>query len=991
MTRRILSMLMAFCMIFGMVPASAFALSPTVPSGIDRVEIPVQVNPLYADIVDAAELRIPEADYSTMAEGDYLPEAEAAAAVRENLKNRVQTFRVKLKSDKPTDNKNEIAAMVKSLFDASLAHTGDPVEGDYLRWQYGKWDASVSRKTTGGVMEMDITYTVEYYTTAQQEQELDQAVEQLMDQLGLDQVCDYEKIMGIHDFIIHHVVYDQEHVSNDAYKPQFTAYAALMDGTAVCQGYAVLFYRLALEYGIDARLIPGDSDGNGSADHAWNIVKLDDLYYNLDATFDANEGKPYWFLRGSANFPDHDPDLTLLGEDFYEQYPISDVDRGVKVSEWIETEAPTCTESGTERKTCGDCGKTFSRAVPATGHTSKTDAAKAPTCTETGLTEGSHCSACNQVLIAQEEIAALGHTEVVDEAVAATCTENGLTEGSSCSVCGAVLVAQEIIPATGHTHNGVVTKPTCTEEGYTTFTCACGDTYIDNKVPALGHTEVIDKAVAPTCTESGLTEGKHCSVCAVILVAQETVPATGHSWDEGAVTKEATETETGILTYTCTVCKTTREEVIPTLEHQHVHQGVVTEPTCTEAGFTTYTCACGDTYIDNEVPALGHTEVIDKAVDPTCTEDGLTEGKHCSVCNEILVAQKIILATGHRYENGVCSVCGEKDPEATEPTDPSEPEETDPTDPSEPEETEPTDPSEPEETDPTVPSEPEETEPTDPSEPEETDPTVPSEPEETDPTVPSEPEETDPTVPSEPEETDPADPSEPEETDPTAPSEPEEHTHTFGEWVTVKEPTSTTEGMEERVCTCGKSELRVIPKLTNPFKDVSEKSYYYESVLWAAHKGITSGVSDTQFAPNQACTRAQVVTFLWRAAGSPEPAKGENPFADVPATAYYYKAVLWAVEEGITSGMSKTRFAPNEPCTRAQVVTFLWRAKEEPKAENTKNTFSDVTTAAYYYQAVLWAVENEITAGVGNGKFAPNNHCTRGQIVTFLHRAFAQK
>ena len=173
---------------------------------------------------------------------------------------------------------------------------------------------------------------------------------------------------------------------------------------------------------------------------------------------------------------------------------------------------------------------------------------------------------------------------------------------------------------------------------------------------------------------------------------------------------------------------------------------------------------------------------------------------------------------------------------------------------------------------------------------------------------------------------------------------------------------------------------------SNPFTDVKEKAYYYEPVLWAVANGITTGTSKTAFSPDMACTRGQVVTFLWRAAGSPEPSQTANPFTDVPKGQYYYKAVLWAVEEGITTGISKTAFGPENPCTRAQVVTFLWRAAGKPAPEKSNNPFTDVPKGQYYYTAVLWAVEEGITTGMTKTTFVPDNTCTRGQIVTFIYR-----
>ena len=169
------------------------------------------------------------------------------------------------------------------------------------------------------------------------------------------------------------------------------------------------------------------------------------------------------------------------------------------------------------------------------------------------------------------------------------------------------------------------------------------------------------------------------------------------------------------------------------------------------------------------------------------------------------------------------------------------------------------------------------------------------------------------------------------------------------------------------------------------FKDVPVDAYYYEAVKWAAEKGITGGVGNGLFAPNQPCTRAQIVTFLWRAAGSPTP-KNMSSFTDVPVDAFYAKAVAWAVENGITSGTGDGKFSPDATCTRAQSVTFLYRAAGSPKVSGSAE-FGDVATNAYYADAVAWAAKNGITGGIGGGLFGSDNDCTRAQIVTFLYRS----
>ena len=175
------------------------------------------------------------------------------------------------------------------------------------------------------------------------------------------------------------------------------------------------------------------------------------------------------------------------------------------------------------------------------------------------------------------------------------------------------------------------------------------------------------------------------------------------------------------------------------------------------------------------------------------------------------------------------------------------------------------------------------------------------------------------------------------------------------------------------------------------FTDVKPKDWYADAVLWAVENGITAGVDEHHFAPKQNCTREQVVTFLWAAKGSPEPQSDANPFKDVKKNSWFRKSVLWAVEQGVTGGVDETHFGVGKACDRAQVVMFLWAAAGKPEPETAENKFTDVKKKDYFYSAVLWAVENGVTGGTTPTTFSPKNICTRAQVVTFLYAAYAEK
>ena len=256
----------------------------------------------------------------------------------------------------------------------------------------------------------------------------------------------------------------------------------------------------------------------------------------------------------------------------------------------------------------------------------------APTCVSDGYITYS-CSGCNDSYVANP-MPAFGHVERIVEGTDATCTESGLTRGVKCSICGEMITAQSEIPATGHSYASKVTKPTCTAEGYTTYTCSCGDSYVSDKTDALGHTEKTVAGKAATCTESGLTDGVICSVCTIVITEQHSIPATGH-------------TDVAPTDFICDVCSTD-------LCTEHVAKKISgTAPTCTKNGFSdgAICSVCGEILTaQTEIPAVGHN-YNSSVTAPTCDADGYTTYT-CTVCTHSYTAD-VVTKTGHSYNSTV--------------------------------------------------------------------------------------------------------------------------------------------------------------------------------------------------------------------------------------------------------------------------------------------------------------------------------------------------
>ena len=677
--------------------------------------------------------------------------------------------------------------------------------------------------------------------------------------------------------------------------------------------------------------------------------------------------------------------------------------------------APTCTEQGYTTHTCA-CGHSYKDAYTnATGHSYNYAATKNPTTSATGTLTGT-CSKCSgTTTMTLPKLNTTDYTYQVTKEP--TCTATGTGRYTWKNTTYGSFYFDVSIAAKGHSYTSRVTAPTCTEQGYTTHTCACGHSYKDAYTNATGHSYNYVVMKKPTISETGTLTGV-CTRCAntttMILpklnttdytysVRQEptcisdgmgrytwkitsygpvffdvVMIATGHSYGYKA-TKAPTTSATGTLTGTCSKCSGTTTVTLPKLNTTDYTYQVTKEPTCTatgtgrytwntttygsfyfdvsiaasehvfmyykvvgcvEPGYTQYTCfVCGYMYQDDFTEPVGHwMDNWGTTKEATCTVDG-EEQRHCMrrLCNHH--ETRVIEATGHDMgewtvvTGATCTTAG------TEQRDCSRCEHYETR-------------------------------------------AIAA----TGHSFTSYVSDHNATCTQDGTKTAVCDRCDATDSKIDVGSA---HGHAFSNWTVVEEPTPTSDGLESRYCYhCALEETRTVSHLKNPFNDVPEGSFYYEPVLWAVENGITTGTSATTFGSDNQCMRAHVVTFLYRVAGSPATASEHNPFTDVKTGDFFYKPVLWAVEKGITNGITATKFGSVDVCNRAAVVTFLWRAVGSPEPKSTSHPFTDVKATDFFYKPVLWAVENGITNGVDATHFGPASPCNRAQVVTFLYRAY---
>ena len=583
---------------------------------------------------------------------------EAAAILRQGLVAHQKEIKVYYQiSDTEFDGSEDACkTLIRAIFNAAVAHTGAAKEGDTLRWLHDGYSTNISFGSADGFWQLTLTYSPRYYTTAEQEAAVDAKVAQVLESFAFtEETTDYEKVKAIYDYVCANVTYDNGHLADDTYLLKYTAYAALINGTSVCQGYALLMYRLLLEVGIDSRVIMGEANGGA---HAWNIVKLGDYYYDLDSTWDAGWVEYGYFLRGEGMLGDHIRNEEYTTEDFMARYPMSPTDYvpdqtgdQPHIHQYVAVVTPpTCYSQGYTTYTCA-CGDSYVDSY-VTGTHNYIEYVTEVTCTDFGYTDRT-CEFCGDTY-RTSYVNPTGHT---------------LGEDFLCTVCGRpeymfnsnLYVRNLVLDENGIYHNAygdvvyvAVTLQldqwtidhTLANQVHNTGEPWYSLTYWDQIMASLNEDgcmlltseslvwildllkgnstsgpedwrlnyflcyvldhnhEYTTVTTPPTCTELGLIE-TYCIHCG--LVTESEWIGYQHSYDDGVVVP-ATCTSNGYTIYTCTICGDYyMMDYTPYADHTYGEEGVVTPPTCSSEGYTTYTCTQCDNQIQTDyLPPVDH-------------------------------------------------------------------------------------------------------------------------------------------------------------------------------------------------------------------------------------------------------------------------------------------------------------------------------------------------------------------------------------------------
>ena len=509
-----------------------------------------------------------ETKQSNFIESDILETiTDASLFLKNEMINRENCIVVKIKS-KETDFNELVKEIFYNCFSPTL--TDKTQDGDYLKWHWGGYKASGMISNLNDSKLYSIVYEVEYYTTAEEEQAVTEKINGTITDLNLNNGSDYIKIKKIHDFVCDTIQYDYINVSNTDYKNQFTTYGALFNGRAVCQGYATLFYRLCREVGIPVRVIT-------SSNHAWNIVKIDNKYYNIDCTWDDTDkdtpGIPTgdywsniivykWFLNGSDDFPNHIRQEEYTTDEFNAEYPMASKTYTCSHSEivWTYPENSSCINGFERKEICTNCEEIFAdETIPAGSSHSMSQTVISPTCQSEGYTHH-FCTICGYSYDDTK-------TEKVDHKYTnyvynkdATCTKDG-TKTAACDYgCGKA----ETVTApntklshsfTDYTYNK---DATCTKDGTKTATCdyGCGETEtVTAPNTKLSHsfTVLIEKEVPSTCAKEGHTAIYKCLNCSATQGGEKIEKNNDHIYYKETVTPPTYDAQ-GYTIYTCDVC-----------------------------------------------------------------------------------------------------------------------------------------------------------------------------------------------------------------------------------------------------------------------------------------------------------------------------------------------------------------------------------------------------------------------------------------------------